>query len=60
MSGSVKGVVALLEENSGDPPNVGEDYIEAHVPVTLQGPVSKQPGVLRVREIIPPESGRGS
>ena len=59
LSGGVDGVVAFLEENGGDPRNVGEDYIEAYVPVTLLGLASEQPGVLRVREIVPPERGRG-
>ena len=59
LSGSVDGVVAFLEENGGDPRNVGEDYVEAYVPVTLLGPLSERPGVLRVREIVPPEPGRG-
>ena len=57
LSGGVDEVVAFLEENGGDPRNVGEDYVEAYVPVTLLGPVSEQPGVLRVREIVPPEPG---
>ena len=59
LSGSVDEVVAFLEENGGDPRNVGEDYIEAYVPVPLLGPVSERPGVIRVREIVPPEPGRG-
>ena len=59
LSGNVDDVVSFLEENGGDPRNVGEDYIEAYVPVTLLGPVSEQPGVLRVRAIVPPEPGRG-
>ena len=59
LSGSVDGVVAFLEENGGDPRNVGQDYIEAYVPVTLLGPVSDRTGVIRVREIIPPEPGQG-
>ena len=59
LSGNVDGVVAFLEENGGDPRNVGEDYIEAYVPVSLLGPVSERPGVIRVREIIPPQPGRG-
>ena len=50
LSGSVDGVVAFLEENGGDPRNVGEDYVEAYVPVTLLGPLSERPGVLRVRK----------
>ena len=59
LSGGVDGVVAFLEENGGDPRNVGEDYIEAYVPVTLLGLASEQPGVLRVREIVPPERNKG-
>ena len=59
LSGSVDEVVAFLEENGGDPRNVGEDYIEAYVPVPLLGPVSEQPGVIRVREIVPPEPDFG-
>ena len=54
LSGSVDDVVAFLEENGGDPRNVGEDYIEAYVPVSLLGPVSEQPVVIRVRGIVPP------
>ena len=55
LSGNVDEVVRFLEDNGGSPRNVGEDYIEAYVPVTLLGPVSEQPGVIRVREIIPPQ-----
>ena len=55
LSGSVDEVVSFLEDNGGDPRNVGEDYIEAYVPVTLLGQLSEQSGVIRVREIIPPE-----
>ena len=58
LSGNVDDVVSFLEDNGGDPRNVGEDYIEAYVPVSLLGPVSERPGVLRVRGIIPPESHR--
>ena len=59
LSGSVDAVVTFLEENGGDPRNAGEDYVEAYVPVTLLGPLSERPGVLRVREIVPPEPGQG-
>ena len=61
LSGNVDDVVKLLEGNGGSPRNVGEDYIEAYVPVTLLGQLSERPGVIRVREIAPPEpaqSGR--
>ena len=58
LSGETDGVVSFLEDNGGSPRNVGEDYIEAYVPVPLLGQVSEQPGVLRVREIMPaPASG---
>ena len=55
LSGSVDAVVSFLEDNGGDPRNVGEDYIEAYVPVTLLGRLSEQPGVIRVWEIVPPQ-----
>ena len=57
-AGSLDGVVAFLEENGGDPRNASEDYVEAYVPVTLLGPLSERPGVLRVREIVPPKPGQ--
>ena len=53
--GNVDAVMSFLEENGGSPRNVGEDYIEAYVPVSLLGQTSQQPGVLRVREITPPQ-----
>ena len=59
LSSNVDEVVAFLEENGGDPRNVGEDYIEAYVPVSLLGPVSEQPEVIRVREIVPPQPDFG-
>ena len=55
LTGNVDDVVSFLEDNGGDPRNVGEDYIEAYVPVTLLGQLSQQPGVARVREIAPPQ-----
>ena len=57
LSGNADDVAQFLEDNGADPRNVGEDYIEAYVPVTLLGPVSERPGVIRVREIIGPEAG---
>ena len=55
LDGHVADVEAYLEDNGGDVRNVGSDYIEAYVPVALLGPLSQQPGVTRVQEIIPPE-----
>ena len=54
LSGHVDAVVSFLEANGGSPRNVGTDYIEAYVPVSLLGQTSQQPGVVRIREIIPP------
>ena len=57
LSGNADDVAQFLEDNGGDPRNVGEDYIEAYVLVILLGPVSERPGVIRVRDIIRPENG---
>ena len=55
LTANVAEVSQFLWENGGDPRNVGEDYIEAYVPVFLLGRLSEQAGVIRVREIIPPK-----
>ena len=55
LSGNVDDVVKFLEDKGSSARNVGEDYIEAYVPVSLLGQVSEQPGVIRVREITPAE-----
>ena len=55
LSGVTDGVVAFLEEHGVSPRNVGDGYIEAYLPVALLGPVSELPGVIRSREIVPPE-----
>ena len=54
ISGDISAIRSFLESNGGDPRNVGEDYIEAYVPVSLLGQLSEQTGVLHVRTIIPP------
>ena len=60
LSGQVEEVAAFLSDNGGDPRNLGEGYIEAFVPVTLLGRTSERPGVLRVREIVPPMATQGA
>ena len=50
----VDGVRQYLEDNGMYVRNVGEDYIEAHVPPLLLPAASQQPGVLRVDTVIPP------
>ena len=59
LSSNVENVVEFLENNGGDPRNIGYNYIEAYVPTTLLGSLSEQDGVERVREIIPSESTHG-
>ena len=54
LSDHVANAVQFLEDNGVSPRNVGEDYIEVYVPVTLLGLASEQLGVHRVRLIIPP------
>ena len=56
---NVQTLERYLSANGGDPRNVGEDYIEAYVPVALLVPASEQPGVMLVRIIVPPEPSRG-
>ena len=50
----VAGVREFLEDNDVFVRNVGEDYIEAHVPPGLLAEASQRPGVLRVDTAIPP------
>ena len=60
LSGSLNEVVQFLHDHGADPRNLGDDYIEAYVPVALLGLLSLQPGVLRVREIVPPQPTLGN
>ena len=53
-AGHVDDVREYLEENDIFVRNVGEDYIEAHVPPSQLGAASEQPGVLRVDTVVPP------
>ncbi len=52
-SGRVDDVREYLEDNGIFVRNVGEDYIEAHVPPSQLGAASEQPGVLRVDTVVP-------
>ena len=44
-----------LTDAGGDPRNIGEDYIEAYVPVSLLGEASEQASVLNMRAIVSPQ-----
>ncbi|MYC07848.1 MAG: S8 family serine peptidase [Chloroflexi bacterium] len=59
-SGSAEGIADWLEENGASPRNIGDDYIEAYVPVSLLGAASEQDGVGVIRTMIPPEALQGS
>ena len=49
-----------LTANGGDPRNIGADYIEAYMPVSLLPAASQQEGVISVRTIIPPQPAQGA
>ncbi len=51
----VAAVRQYLEDNGVFVRNVGEDWIEAHVPPALLGAASELPGVRRVDTVIPPQ-----
>ena len=51
----VEDVREYLDNNGASVRNVGEDYIEAYVPVSLLGSASQQEGVTSVNTIIPPQ-----
>ncbi len=53
-------LTAYLESNGASPRNIGADYIEAYVPVSLLPQASEQDGVLSVRTIIPPQPAQGA
>ena len=53
-------IVAFLESNGASPRNVGTDYVEAYVPVSLLPDTSEQEGVISVRTIIPPQPAQGT
>ncbi|MXZ01127.1 S8 family serine peptidase, partial [Candidatus Poribacteria bacterium] len=60
LSSNVDRVVGFLEANGVSPRNVGEDYIEAFVPVLLLRDISDLTGILYVQPIIlpqPPQRG---
>ena len=61
LNGDTAPLLAFLRANGGDPRNIGEDYVEAYVPVALLAEASEQPNVVRVQAIVPPQpAGKGS
>ena len=53
-------VTSYLEANGASPRNIGADYIEAYVPVSLLVEASRREGVLSVRTIVPPQPDQGT
>ena len=52
-------VVAFLEDSGASPRNVGSDYVEAYIPVSLLAEASQQEGVISIQTIIPPQPAQG-
>lgn len=44
-----------LENNGASPRNIGDEYIEAYVPITLLSRLSQQNGVIAISTIVPPK-----
>ena len=61
LNGDTAPLLAFLRANGGDPRNIGADYVEAYVPVSLLAEASEQPNVVRVQAIVPPQpAGKGA
>ena len=58
--GFAAAIVVFLESNGASPRNVGTDYVEAYVPVSLLPDTSAQEGVISVRTIIPPRPAQST
>ena len=58
--GYADAIVEFLEANGASPRNVGVDYIEAYIPVTLLAQASQQEGVISMRTITPPQPAQGT
>lgn len=58
--GNAAPLVSFLYDNGADPRNIGEDYVDAYVPVDLLAEASERTGVVSARAIVPPQPLRGS
>ena len=58
--GYADAIAAYLTDNGASPRNIGVDYIEAYVPVSLLADASLQEGVISIRTIIPPQPAQGA
>ena len=55
LSAGADAIAAFIEEGGGIAANIGVDYVEAYVPVTLLVAVSELENVLWVETIVPPQ-----
>ena len=58
--GYAQDVRNYLEQSGASPRNIGADYIEAYIPVSLLVEASEQEGVVGIRTIIPPQPDQGT
>ena len=58
--GYAESVRHFLDSNGASTRNAGEDYIEAHVPVSLLPSASEHMGVIAIRAIFPPQPSQGA
>ena len=60
IEGYADAIASYLEANGASPRNIGAEYIEAYVPVSLLAEASEQEGVVSIRSIVPPQPDQGS
>ena len=60
IEGYADAIASYLEANGASPRNIGADYIEAYIPVSLLAEVSEREGVVSIRTIIPPHPDQGT
>ena len=60
IEGYADAIASYLEANGASPRNIGTDYIEAYIPVSLLAEASEQEGVVSVRAIVPPYPDQGT
>ena len=58
--GYAQDVWDYLEQSGASPRNIGADYIETYIPVSLLPEASTQEGVISIRTIISPEPAQGT
>ena len=58
--GYTQDVWGWLEDIGADPRNIGVDYIEAYIPVSLLSAASQQEGVISIRAIIPAQPNQSA